>query len=204
MTIVSWFNAQQFTHAAVPMHAEIQRRLVSECAQPAALLDSKRWIGALDVSLFLEVACGVTCRIENFSSGAELAQKGRLLLRHFETHGTPVMMGGGELAYTLLGVHFDDKSGALRAAPPFARTAPSYAGRCGHCARGEAEAPVPAPRARRPPPGDIRFLILDPHYTGHDDVPEIVSKKWCGWHTADKFAKNAFYNLCFPLCPECI
>jgi len=52
--------------------------------------------------------------------------------------------------------------------------------------------------------GDIRFLILDPHYTGRDDLDEIVAKKWCGWHTADKFAKNAFYNLCFPLCPDCI
>lgn len=130
MTIVSWFNEQQYTHVPVPMHAEIQRRLVSECAQPAALLNSKRWIGALDVSLFLEVALGVTCRIENFSSGAELAQKGRLLLRHFETHGTPVMMGGGELAYTLLGVHFDDKSGArVHAAAPYL----AYLGLAGGC-----------------------------------------------------------------------
>jgi len=70
------------------------------------------------------------------------------------------MMGGGELAYTLLGVHFDDQS------------------------------------------GDIRFLILDPHYTGHDDIGEIVAKKWCGWHTADKFDQTAFYNLCFPLLPK--
>lgn len=111
MTIVSWFRMQHFTTAPNPMHDEIQRRLVTECAQPAALLNSKRWIGALDVSLYLEVALGVSCRIENVSSGAELAQRGRLLLRHFETVGTPVMMGGGELAYTLLGVHFDDQTG---------------------------------------------------------------------------------------------
>jgi hypothetical protein len=111
MTIVSWFRMQHFTAALNPMHDEIQRRLVADCAQPAALLNSKRWIGALDVSLYLEVALGVSCRIENVASGAELAHKGRMLLRHFETVGTPVMMGGGELAYTLLGVHFDDQTG---------------------------------------------------------------------------------------------
>lgn len=114
MTIVSWYRMQNYTTVEVPAHPVIQARLVNECAQPASLINSKRWIGALDVSMFLEIALGVTCRIENFSSGAELASKGRQLLHHFETQGTPVMMGGGELAYTLLGVHFDDKSGARR------------------------------------------------------------------------------------------
>lgn len=60
-------------------------------------------------------------------------------------------------------------------------------------------------RARLPSTGDIRFLILDPHYTNpNSDLGEIYAKKWCGWHAVDKFEKNAFYNLCFPLCPDCI
>lgn len=164
MTLISWFRLQHYTTAAVPSHRDIQERLVRECAQPAKLIGSKQWIGALDVSMFLEVALGITCTIENVKSGAELAGMGRMLLRHFETQGTPVMMGGGELAYTLLGVHFNDQT------------------------------------------GDIRFLILDPHYTGSDDnMKDIVGKKWCGWHAADKFVKDAFYNLCLPRRPaDCI
>ncbi|KAF1779752.1 Peptidase C78, ubiquitin fold modifier-specific peptidase 1/ 2 [Phytophthora cactorum] len=35
----------------------------------------------------------------------------RELLYHFETQGTPVMMGGGQLAFTLLGVDYDPDAG---------------------------------------------------------------------------------------------
>lgn len=58
----------------------------------------------------------------------------RELARHFDTEGTPVMIGGGALAYTLLGVAF-------------------------HGGTGEA-----------------RFLILDPHYTGPDELDTIQGK----------------------------
>jgi hypothetical protein len=70
--------------------------------------------------------------------------------------------------------------------------------------RADWEYCAPPPQSACAGAGDIRFLILDPHYTGHDDLGEITAKKWCGWHTADKFEKTAFYNLCFPLCPDCI
>lgn len=47
--------------------------------------------------------------------------------------------GGGVLAYTLLGVDYNDAS------------------------------------------GDCAFLILDPHYTGGEDLKKIVNSGWCGW-----------------------
>lgn len=31
---------------------------------------------------------------------------------------------------------------------------------------------------------DYRFLIVDPHYTGCDDVRVVQDKGWCGWKTA--------------------
>jgi hypothetical protein len=52
--------------------------------------------------------------------------------------------------------------------------------------------------------GDCRFLILDPHYVGSEDLKTIVAKGWCGWKTVDLFAKNSFYNLCLPLRPKSI
>jgi hypothetical protein len=33
---------------------------------------------------------------------------------HFETHGTPVMMGGGNLAFTVLGVDWNESTGEVR------------------------------------------------------------------------------------------
>ena len=55
----------------------------------------------------------------------------RELQQHFRTNGTPIMMGGGALAYTLLGIDFNAET------------------------------------------GEIAFLILDPHYTGKDDLEYV-------------------------------
>lgn len=67
--------------------------------------------------------------------------------------------GGGVLAYTLLGIDFNEKT------------------------------------------GDIRFLILDPHYTGSENLKTIKEKGWCGWKGVDLFKKEYFYNLCLPQRP---
>ena len=43
--------------------------------------------------------------------GSDIPSHARALAAHFQTHGTPVMIGGGVLAYTLLGVAFNELSG---------------------------------------------------------------------------------------------
>ncbi|KAG2399241.1 Ufm1-specific protease [Vigna angularis] len=76
--------------------------------------------------------------------------------------------GGGVLAYTLLGVDYNEAS------------------------------------------GDCAFLILDPHYTGSDDLKKIVNGGWCGWKKAvDNKGKNfflhdKFYNLLLPQRPNMV
>ena len=79
-----------------------------------------------------------------------------------------VFVGGGVLAYTLLGVDYNEAS------------------------------------------GDCAFLILDPHYTGSDDLKKIVNGGWCGWKKAvDSKGKNfflhdKFYNLLLPQRPHMV
>ncbi|KAJ8642785.1 hypothetical protein MRB53_004533 [Persea americana] len=46
----------------------------------------------------------VSCKIINVRSGVELPEKCRELALHFQTQGTPVIIGGGVVAYRLLGV----------------------------------------------------------------------------------------------------
>jgi len=46
--------------------------------------------------------------------------------------------------------------------------------------------------------GEVEFLILDPHYTGTDDLSTILKKGWVGWKGMDFWDKKAFYNLCVP------
>ena len=68
------------------------------------------------------------------NSGADLAGQGRELAAHFSTQGTPIMIGGGVLAHTILGIDYNEVT------------------------------------------GDINFLILDPHYTGAEDLKVIQDK----------------------------
>lgn len=79
------------------------------------------------------------------------------------------MIGGNNLAFTMLGVEFNEET------------------------------------------RDIRYLILDPHYTGSDDIKSITGKisqmigykaKACGWRDKSLFLPNVFYSLCLPQRPE--
>ncbi|OVA20526.1 Peptidase C78 [Macleaya cordata] len=138
-TIVSWFKLQNYASIKVPSHREIQQALVEIGDKDPSFIGSREWIGAIELSFVLDKLLGVSCKIMNVRSGTELPEKCRELALHFETQGTPVMIGGGVLAYTLLGVDYNDAS------------------------------------------GDCAFLILDPHYTGGDDLKKIVNGGWCGW-----------------------
>ncbi len=49
---------------------------------------------------------------------------------------------------------------------------------------------------------ESKYLILDPHYTGDDDLKTIVKKGWVAWQPASIFRKDSFYNLCAPIKPK--
>jgi len=66
------------------------------------------------------------------------------------------MIGGGVLAYTLLGIDLSEK-------------------------------------------GDAKYLILDPHYVGEENLNTILKKGWCEWKDESLFKKSEFYNFCLPL-----
>ncbi|PSN53636.1 putative Ufm1-specific protease 2 [Blattella germanica] len=161
-TIVSWFRWQGYTDHAVPSHREIQQCLVNIGDKPSSFVGSCQWIGSTEVSFCLESMLGLPSRIISVSSGEELGYKGGELAHHFKHVGTPIMIGGGVYAHTILGVDFNKNS------------------------------------------GELKFLILDPHYTGTEDLGIIQSKGWCGWKGVDFWNKTAYYNLCLPQRPRCV
>ncbi|XP_034240989.1 ufm1-specific protease 2 isoform X2 [Thrips palmi] len=158
-TIVSWFRLQGYTEINVPTHKQIQECLVKIGDKPSSFVGSRKWIGSTEVSFVLETMLGVTSKILTASTGEEVGSLGSELAYHFQTHGTPIMIGGGVLAHTIIGVDFNRST------------------------------------------GEIKFLILDPHYTGGEDIATITSKGWVGWKDNKFWTKNAFYNLCLPLRP---
>jgi hypothetical protein len=104
------------------------------------------------------------------SRGADIPSRARELAAHFAAQGTPVMIGGGVLAYTLLGVAFDELS------------------------------------------GDAAFLILDPHYTGGEDLKKVQAGGWVAWKRLGDgaaaggplFVEDTFYNFLLPQRPATV
>ncbi|GAB4815562.1 hypothetical protein N2152v2_002608 [Parachlorella kessleri] len=164
-TICSWFSKQHYTSRGVPSHRDIQQALVSIGDKQQGFIGSRQWIGAIELGFVLDTLLGVQCKVITVASGAEMPSKAREIAHHFDTQGTPIMIGGGVLAYTLLGIDFNERT------------------------------------------GDCAFLILDPHYTGPEDLKQIQAGQWVAWKKlgdkaaagGDLFVKDAFYNL---LCPQ--
>lgn len=91
-----------------------------------------------------------------------MASRARELASHFDTIGSPVMIGGNNLAHTILGIDFNEQS------------------------------------------GQVKFLILDPHYSGGEDIDVILSKGWCGWKDTSFWNQNVTYNMCLPQAPAIV
>uniref|UniRef100_A0A3Q3GAK8 Ufm1-specific protease 2 n=1 Tax=Labrus bergylta TaxID=56723 RepID=A0A3Q3GAK8_9LABR len=103
-TICSWFKQQGYAEGPVPTHREIQQALLDVGDKQASFVGSRQWIGSIEVQVVLNQLLGVTSKIMFVSQGSDLGSKGRELANHFLTEGTPIMIGGGVLAHTILGV----------------------------------------------------------------------------------------------------
>ncbi|PHT69213.1 hypothetical protein T459_28700 [Capsicum annuum] len=58
-----------------------------------SFIGSSEWIGAIELSFVLDKLIGLSCKIINVRSGAELPEKCRESALHFENQGTSVMIG---------------------------------------------------------------------------------------------------------------
>lgn len=159
-TLASWFWHQGYTDRTYPSHEEIQKALVVVGDKDSSFIGSNEWIGSLEVSFCLEYMYDVTSKTLHVSTGAEMAYKGREIYEHFVTEGTPIMIGGGVLAHTIVGVIFNEHT------------------------------------------SEIRFLIVDPHFTGKDQLKTVQSKGWIGWKGPEFWNQTAHYNLCMPQRPR--
>ena len=94
-------------------HHEIQSILVDIGDKPESFIGSREWIGSFEVGYVLDELLNVTCKYMTLSQGRQLAEKGRELQRHFQTQGTPIMMGAGDFAFTVLGIDFNESTNQI-------------------------------------------------------------------------------------------
>ena len=71
------------------------------------------WIGSQEVCTIINKIVGVDCKILSMKSGTEFKNHAEELIDHFNNIGTPIMIGGGVLAYTLLGVEKNKDKGTF-------------------------------------------------------------------------------------------
>lgn len=139
-TIISWFKHQGYIYsqdvelrapksanedktsllrkklsieARVPTHEEIQTVLVDVGDKQSSFIGSEKWIGSQEVCYVLNHLFNLDSKFISVSSGSELTYKARDLGQHFATQSTPVMIGGGVLAHTIIGVDFNPKNGDI-------------------------------------------------------------------------------------------
>ncbi len=101
----SYLSSRNVLH--IPSHKEMQQTLVYLKDKPNQFIDSKEWIGMVECSLLLDHYCGLASKIINFSSKDHLPTLAKQFCSHFDEHGSPIMIGGGVLALTCLGIDFD-------------------------------------------------------------------------------------------------
>lgn len=129
-TILSWCINERYISLPSPntltSHTDIQRALVFVDDKPSSFIGSREWIGANEVCYALEHLSGVQSRIIHVSSGSLVAsERGREFAKHFDTQGSPIMVGGGVLAWTMLGIARNEVTGKCQ----FLILDPHYEGR---------------------------------------------------------------------------
>jgi len=160
-TVISWYQLQHLTNKPVPTIWEIQKLLKKHDTLRADLeVGSKTWIGTQEGSYAIMWYLGYATRSLHCSSVEDMSSHTSVFEDHFRRVGSPVMMGVGDLAFGLVGISVDDKT------------------------------------------GDTSYLVVDPHYTGADNIKSVIDGKWVGWKKISFFkerSKGSFINICMPL-----
>lgn len=95
---------------------------------------SSQWIGSIEIGMVLQEMLNVQYRIQTILPNTSLSSLARQILIHFQTVNCPIMIGGNNLAHTIVGVVFDSD--------------------IGYC----------------------HYLVVDPHYTGQNNIKKMTSK----------------------------
>lgn len=131
------------------------------------------------------------------------------------------MIGGGQLAFTLLGVDFNEQTGEAR----FLIMDPHYTGASKpprpaieHSCNARPPPTRPGPLTAHSPPTHLPLTSHSPpthlplnFLSGADEISQI-QPKWVGWKSQDSlthmgtklFMKGEMYNLCLPQRPSCV
>jgi len=123
-TLCSWVYNQELQQgrnpSPVPSIRDIQETLVAMGDKPPHFVDTKYWIGSYEAFLTLDQLYQVACKIIHVQSGKNIVEQVDPLSRHFESIGSPLMMGGDTDASSkgILGICGNDSNTYLLVLDP--------------------------------------------------------------------------------------
>ena len=82
--------------------------------KPASFVNSREWIGSQEVGYVLGSLLDVDCKYIILDKGSDARKYMNQLRDHFINQGTPVMIGGGVLAFTCVGIWMNAKTGEVK------------------------------------------------------------------------------------------
>lgn len=119
-TLFSFFTYSHYVECPVPSIAEvvmrwlsysqIQKTLVRIGDKPSSFVGSREWIGSQEVCYVMNSLLDVDGKFIILNKGGDFLKHVRQLRNHFLLQGTPVMIGGGVLAFTCLGVQWNEET----------------------------------------------------------------------------------------------
>lgn len=104
-TCVSWYALQSYVTKGAPGILEIQEILkrIDETHKDIRV-GSGTWIGTIEGMYVLQDYLGVDCRQMYCHDADDMVQRLELVIEHFHAEGSPVMMGVGQKAFTIVGL----------------------------------------------------------------------------------------------------
>lgn len=119
-TICSWMRINISNEVQVPSIREIQELLVKIQDKEQSFIGSREWIGSFEVCLVLEELYEIPSKILHVNKGDDLKTITKSLVDHFESMGSPVMMGGDVDCSSkgIMGIHVGDDETFLLVVDP--------------------------------------------------------------------------------------
>mmetsp|Transcript_16409 Transcript_16409/g.19606 ORF Transcript_16409/g.19606 Transcript_16409/m.19606 type:complete len:529 (+) Transcript_16409:245-1831(+) len=112
--VMSWYELAGLTDTKPLSILRIQENLFNMGVMDADFyVGCKQWIGSQEVSWLLDSVCGASSRFVVCTRGSEILEKSRELSQHFMEQQTPIVICGGKLALTLLGIAWNEQSGKV-------------------------------------------------------------------------------------------
>eukprot|EP00397_Hematodinium_sp_SG-2012_P044394 GEMP01049575.1.p1 GENE.GEMP01049575.1~~GEMP01049575.1.p1 ORF type:complete len:463 (+),score=95.17 GEMP01049575.1:166-1554(+) len=105
--VVSFFRMNYYTAKALPRLLDIQKVLKEkDYAHSDLQVGAKTWIGTQESALFINEYLGsnFVCKTIHCPSIDDLKDQTNEFVRHFTTHGTPILAGVGRWAYSIYAI----------------------------------------------------------------------------------------------------